>query len=166
MQVRLMSSQGGDVFKFAGDAVLVLWPPGTDEDLTTLTRRAAQCGLEIQRGLHEATLAPGITLSIKIGVGVGEVAILHVGGVFGRMEYVATGAPLVQAFKAEHQAQPRDVIVSPEASVQSLSKSVHREHIDSTVSFIPSGLDCLIPPDGPSSLHISLVNLAALTVIS
>ncbi len=39
--VRTMASQGGDVFKFAGDAMIVLWPPSED-DLTTLTRRAAQ----------------------------------------------------------------------------------------------------------------------------
>ena len=120
--VRIMSSQGGDVFKFAGDAVIVLWPPSPTtasaeeiEDLTLVARRAAQCGLEIKRGLQDVNLAPGITLSVKIGVGVGEVSILHVGGVFGRMEYVATGAPLLQAFGAEHHCQVPDVVVSPEA---------------------------------------------------
>jgi hypothetical protein len=87
--VRLIMSQGGDVFKFAGDAVLVLWPPGSDESLTTLTRRAAQCGLDIKSSLQSVSLAPGVTLSVKVGVGVGQVSILHVGGVFGRMEYVA-----------------------------------------------------------------------------
>ena len=117
--VKIMSSQGGDVLKFAGDAVIVLWPPSADEDLRTLTRRAAQCGLEIKRGLQNVKLAEGITLSVKIGVGVGEVSILHVGGVFGRMEYVATDTcprgPLGQAFDAEHHCEKPDVIISPEA---------------------------------------------------
>lgn len=88
--VRTISSQGGDVFKFAGDAIVVLWPP-SDEDLLTLVRRAAQCGLEIKAKLQDVTLDEGITLSVKVGVGVGEISILHVGGVFDRMEYMATG---------------------------------------------------------------------------
>ena len=45
--VKVMSSQGGDVFKFAGDALLVVWPP-SEEDLVTLTRRAGQCALEVR----------------------------------------------------------------------------------------------------------------------
>jgi class 3 adenylate cyclase len=85
-----MSSQGGDVFKFAGDAILVVWPP-SDEDLTTLTRRAGQCALEIKDKLQDVKFQHNITLSVKIGVGVGEISILHIGGVFGRMEYCATG---------------------------------------------------------------------------
>ena len=32
---------GGDVFKFAGDAILVVWPP-SDEDMTTKVRRAVR----------------------------------------------------------------------------------------------------------------------------
>ena len=39
---------------------------------------------------------------LKVGVGVGDVSILHVGGVFSRLEYVAVGDPLAQAFHAEH----------------------------------------------------------------
>lgn len=88
--VRTMSSQGGDVFKFAGDAILAVWPP-TDEDITTLVRRAGQCALEIKDKLQDVKFGNNITLSVKIGVGVGEVSILHIGGVFGRMEYCATG---------------------------------------------------------------------------
>ena len=34
---------------------------------------------------------------VKIGIGVGNVTILHLGGVNGHVEYVAVGDPLVQA---------------------------------------------------------------------
>jgi hypothetical protein len=37
---------GGDVFKFAGDAMIVLWPP-SDEEQDTLARRAAQVSLSV-----------------------------------------------------------------------------------------------------------------------
>ena len=115
--LRTLSSQGGDVFKFAGDAILVVWPP-SEEDLTTRTRRAAQSALEVKKILADASIGSStdtVALNVKIGVGVGEITILHVGGVFGRMEYLATGAPLIQAFHAEHQADKKDAVISAEA---------------------------------------------------
>ncbi len=95
--VRLIAAQGGDVFKFAGDALIVLWPE-SKEDLATRTRRAAQCALDIQKNLDRAELSkdPPVSLSIKLGVGVGPINIVHIGGVLNRVEYLAVGNPLVQ----------------------------------------------------------------------
>ncbi len=45
-----------------------------------------------------------MSLSIKLGVGVGPINIVHIGGVLNRVEYLAVGNPLVQAFHAEHAA--------------------------------------------------------------
>lgn len=112
--VRTMSSQGGDVFKFAGDAVLVVWPP-SDEKLDSLVRRAVQCGLEVSERLQDAVLSHGVRLSVKIGIGAGEVTILHLGGVYKRLEYLVVGDPLVQAFHAEHHATKTELVVSPES---------------------------------------------------
>ena len=110
--VKAIASEGGDIFKFAGDAMIVLWP-----DLGTMearARRAAQCALAIQEALHAAELSEGVTLSVKIGIGLGRVSVLHLGGVLDRMEYVAVGDPLVQAFNAEGHAEAGgDAIVSP-----------------------------------------------------
>lgn len=109
---KLIAAEGGDIFKFAGDAMIVLWPDV--DDLQTRARRAGQCALAIQSELHEAKFAEDVTLSVKIGIGVGRVSVLHLGGALGRMEYVAVGEPLVQAFGAEHHAGGGgDVIMSP-----------------------------------------------------
>ncbi len=80
-----------------GDALLVVWPE-SGEDLVTRTRRAAQCALEIQKNLHAAELSkdPPVSLSIKLGIGVGPISIVHIGGVLNRVEYLAIGDPLVQ----------------------------------------------------------------------
>ena len=43
-----------------------------------------------------------ISLSVKIGFGIGDINIIYVGGVFNRSEFLATGEPLIQAFEAEH----------------------------------------------------------------
>lgn len=112
-----MSKGGCDVLKFAGDAIIAVWPPS--EDVDTLARRAVQAALDVQLHLHEVTLAQGAFFRVKIGLGAGRVAIAHVGGlsdgvVDSRLEYVPTGAPLAQAFAAEHCAEPGDVIASPE----------------------------------------------------
>ena len=50
--VKIISSEGGDIFKFAGDALIVLWPES--DDLQAVCRRAAQCALQFQTELHEA----------------------------------------------------------------------------------------------------------------
>lgn len=110
--IRAMSGQGGDVFKFAGDAILVVWPP-SNEPLDTLVRRATQCGLEIRASLQDAVLSHGVRLSVKIGIGAGKIGILHLGGVYNRLEYLAIGEPLVQAFNAEHHATKTELVVSP-----------------------------------------------------
>ena len=38
--VKTVASEGGDVFKYAGDAMIVLWPPGSTEDLALTVCRA------------------------------------------------------------------------------------------------------------------------------
>ena len=93
-----------------------MWPDDRS-DVPTRVRRAAQCALEIQRNLHNAQLSesPKVALSIKLGIGVGHVSIVHVGGVLGRIEYLATGDPLLQSFHAEHSAVAGQVMASPEA---------------------------------------------------
>ena len=112
--VRLIASDGGDVFKFAGDAMIVLWPESQSGDMETTVRRAAQCAIEIQETLDQSIMEEGVQLSVKIGIGFGRVSVLHVGGVFGRVEYLAVGEPLIQAFTAEHKSVSGQVICSKE----------------------------------------------------
>ena len=112
--VALVTALGGDVVKFAGDALIALWP-AEGEDLVTVTRRAAQCGLALQGSLRDdEARAAGAHLALKVGLGVGEVVMVHVGGVFGRWEVLAAGPPMVQMGRAEHFAVSGDVVLSPE----------------------------------------------------
>lgn len=118
MMSRIIAADGGDIFKYAGDAVIVLWPD--HDDLVTRARRAVQSGVSIQKALHKAELVvakpeegvQGVELSVKCGVGVGPVSVLHMGALLDRLEYVAVGDPLVQAFDAEHHAVSGDLICS------------------------------------------------------
>lgn len=78
-------------------------------------RRAAQCAFAIQDALHNCELAQEVRLSVKIGIGMGKVSVLHLGGVYRRMEYIAVGEPLLEAFTAEHHATPGDVSPATDA---------------------------------------------------
>nr|CCA21905.1 adenylate cyclase putative [Albugo laibachii Nc14] len=119
--LRLISSAGGDVFKFAGDAMLIFWHENKEDTFQNLLRRCLQCALRVQSHLHQAELAPGVVLSVKMGIGFGNATIAHLGGISdgctSRLEYIAVGPALEQAFRAEHDAAPGDVICSSECWV-------------------------------------------------
>ena len=69
--IKKIGRSGGDIFKFAGDAMIVLWPPpasSSKEDLETLCRQAVQSGLDIKNKLNDAVMFENkIKLSVKIG---------------------------------------------------------------------------------------------------
>ncbi|XP_010724836.1 adenylate cyclase type 10-like isoform X2 [Meleagris gallopavo] len=60
---------GGDILKFAGDAVLVLWR-AAQPHLPTAINLALQCSSEIQKkyGTHDTHM--GLMLHLKIGTGI------------------------------------------------------------------------------------------------
>jgi class 3 adenylate cyclase/tetratricopeptide (TPR) repeat protein len=116
--IALVGSEGGEVVKFSGDAVTVVFPAAQD-DLGIATRRAMQAAEAMQAAMDEfATLetsAGPVALGMKIGIGAGEVLALRVGGIQERWEYVIAGEPLRQVAQAEHQARRGEIILSPEA---------------------------------------------------
>ena len=118
MLVKTVSKHGGDVVKFAGDAMVLMWPeeraPGGGVDLRTMALRAVMCCVAIQMELGRATLSEDVEFNIKLGVGAGAVNLVHIGGVFGRLEYLVTGDALQQAFGCEGECGPGGVVVSPE----------------------------------------------------
>ena len=140
--IDLIGAHGGEVVKFAGDALLALWL-ATDEDLSTATLRTAQCGLAMQEALHEYPAAEDVRLSMRVGVGAGNVFAVHIGGVFNRWEFLVAGEPLGQVSLAEQQAHPGQLILSPEAwaLVQDRCDGQSPSHEDSL---------------GPSASHVRL----------
>jgi len=108
-------AHGGDIVKFAGDAMLALWPASAQEPLAVATRRAAQCALEVQSALRDFASRAAARLELKVALGAGPAICMHVGGVFGRWELLIAGEPFLQAGRAGHHAKPGDVVVSREA---------------------------------------------------
>ncbi|GAB4444528.1 MAG: adenylate/guanylate cyclase domain-containing protein [Anaerolineae bacterium] len=119
--INLITQHGGDIVKFAGDALIALWPAAVQpaanglDPLAVATRRAAQCGLVVQQQLHNHQVAPGTRLSLKLALSAGEILTMHLGGVFNRWEFLVAGRPLVQVGNIAHLVNPGDVVLTPQA---------------------------------------------------
>jgi class 3 adenylate cyclase/predicted ATPase len=113
--IDFITDAGGDVVKFAGDALLALWPVPPGADAAVEVRRVLHCCTAIQRELHDRRVTGDIRLALKVAVGVGEVRTAILGGVFDRWEFLVTGSPLSQVGLANHHASPGNVVASAEA---------------------------------------------------
>lgn len=105
---------GGDILKFAGDAMIALWP-AQSAPLEEKVWGAASCALKIQQDLCGYEPMEGKHLALRIGIGAGQIGIAHLGGVYGRWEFLVMSDPLRQVTQAEKLAQRGEVILSPEA---------------------------------------------------
>lgn len=106
---------GGDIVKFAGDAVFAVWKVPEHETLADMTYRASRCAMDIQDHLHQFEVAPGVRLSLKISLGAGEIHSLLLGGTFDRWELVLMGHPMVQVGLGGNRSGPGEVVISPQA---------------------------------------------------
>jgi class 3 adenylate cyclase/tetratricopeptide (TPR) repeat protein len=95
--IKVVIAHGGDVVKFAGDALLALWQVDeTSDDLVEVTLRASQCALAIQVALAAYRTTSETPLALRVAVASGHLRSIHLGGVFGRCEFVLSGEPLAQ----------------------------------------------------------------------
>src|SRR5512134_3757419 len=100
--IDIIHDYGGDVVKFAGDAVIAVWPivpdlPTPDStasvsraDQWQWTMRAAECAIEVHRRLTNYRVESA-NLYLKLAISMGRINTAHVGGVFNRWEFLITG---------------------------------------------------------------------------
>jgi hypothetical protein len=89
--INLVHEGGGDVVKFAGDALLCLW---SDGDVIEQAVNAVQAACTITNELDCFEVAHGIQLSLHAGLSSGSVNAVHVGGVQSRCEFFLAGGDL------------------------------------------------------------------------
>jgi class 3 adenylate cyclase/tetratricopeptide (TPR) repeat protein len=128
--IDIIHAYGGDVVKFAGDAVIAVWPivpdlpldgsasapanPISRADQWQWTMRAAECALEVHKLLTNYKVESA-NLYLKLAVSMGKINTAHVGGVFNRWEFLITGTPLVELGIANNLAQAGEILVTPSA---------------------------------------------------
>ncbi|HSG43293.1 MAG TPA: AAA family ATPase, partial [Anaerolineales bacterium] len=121
--IDIIGEYGGDVVKFAGDAVIAVWSIDSDTgtpdsvsraDLWQWTMRAAECALEVREKLSNYKVE-NENLYLKLAISSGNVTTAHVGGVFNRWEFLLTGNPLVEVGIANNLANSDDILIAPSA---------------------------------------------------
>jgi class 3 adenylate cyclase/predicted ATPase len=106
--IEITESRGGDVLRFAGDAMTVFFP---EDD----GRKAISCGLAMLEKIKDYAVvesrAGKFELAMKIGCAFGEIQIGLLGPM-GEMDYYAFGEPLDLSAEAEHHARKGDIVSS------------------------------------------------------
>ncbi|WNG32436.1 AAA family ATPase [Archangium violaceum] len=110
-----LAVHGGDVLRFAGDALVALWPADPAGGLPRAVRLAARGAQVAQTLIDGSEPVDGVRLRLKVGIGAGTVRLSDVGGEKGRWEFLASGEPLLEMTQAEQAAQPGEIILGPRA---------------------------------------------------
>ena len=107
--IELVERWGGDVLKFAGDALLALWtvPAG---DLRQPVQSAARCALAMQR--RSGPQGNGEDLALRIGVAAGDVVLMHLSSTDDHREIMVAGGALVQLTSLQGLIGPGDVVLT------------------------------------------------------
>lgn len=114
--IDLVYAHGGDILKFAGDALLAVWPSeDSGEALSTLVHRALQCGLELQGLQGDVRLRSVAPLTLRVSVGAGEVSISDLGGARNRRELLVTGPSITEIGLVAPDVEPGEVVLTPRA---------------------------------------------------
>jgi class 3 adenylate cyclase len=102
--IDLVDQWGGEVLKFAGDALLAVWP---SSDLAEATCRAAQASLVMhERLISLQRLVVQAPLTLRIAIGAGDITVSTLGGIRNRWDVLIHGSPIAQVGAVERLAQP------------------------------------------------------------
>eukprot|EP01116_Phalansterium_solitarium_P025726 TRINITY_DN9978_c0_g1_i2.p1 TRINITY_DN9978_c0_g1~~TRINITY_DN9978_c0_g1_i2.p1 ORF type:complete len:929 (+),score=286.49 TRINITY_DN9978_c0_g1_i2:194-2980(+) len=112
--IAMINQHGGDIMKFAGDALFVVFPTDNGDDLPRAVFRAAQCALAIQERLNEYRPVEDVVLRLHSCVTAGELYAMHV-GYKRRWEFMFMGAPLTQIRYLEGHSKVGFTVVPSDA---------------------------------------------------
>eukprot|EP00002_Diphylleia_rotans_P026902 TRINITY_DN5386_c0_g1_i2.p1 TRINITY_DN5386_c0_g1~~TRINITY_DN5386_c0_g1_i2.p1 ORF type:complete len:1340 (+),score=232.44 TRINITY_DN5386_c0_g1_i2:133-4152(+) len=138
--IGIIIRHGGDVIRFAGDALLLLWMDDeeyhtqvsemdknadsiwTREDETSesikarmhkLCQLGSQCALDLLHTLNDYEIEDGLRLYLHAGIGCGKVQLVHVGVSESRVEFALVGEPISQITSALDRAARGQIVLSP-----------------------------------------------------
>ena len=112
--IDLVHSYGGDVARFAGDAMTVIFPCKS-ASRAAVARRAIQCALDMQAGMARyaaiRTTAGTFSLTMSAGLAIGPAISTTVGDPALIQEHVIAGQVIDLCAEAEHRAERGEVVV-------------------------------------------------------
>ena len=105
---------GGDILKFAGDAILAAWKVKTRVDLTHAISETVKCSLVIQDQCDKQDTDVGVQLRVKIAISAGKTYATFVGNESSR-HFVMSGRTVREVNAAEKYCKAGLVVMSPNA---------------------------------------------------
>ncbi len=134
--ITTVESFGGQVVKFGGDALSMIWPC-EPEDLSEAVWRSVQAAFAMQSAMTQFSVVPtgqgNFELRMKIGLSAGELLEVHAGGEFSRWEYVLAGAPMANMSSAENHAEAGQIVMD-EASWRCVNGKQNKLDLSSEMS--------------------------------
>jgi len=110
--IAVVMAHDGDVIKFAGDAMLIMFPCS---DVEPGLKRATSCGVEMQKVAKEVAARihaqHQVVLSLKVAVSFGNITGLVLGGVLDRWEYAVLSDAIADVGRLGDVAESHDVLI-------------------------------------------------------
>eukprot|EP00301_Raphidiophrys_heterophryoidea_P004543 c11967_g1_i1.p1 GENE.c11967_g1_i1~~c11967_g1_i1.p1 ORF type:complete len:1972 (+),score=487.19 c11967_g1_i1:65-5980(+) len=122
--IKIIERWGGDVIKFAGDAMLCTFDTNCATDdrskLQKAVVHACSCAEELHAIDAKVRTVDTVQLKLHIGIGAGKLRFVFVGGHFDRWEYLVADTetvpgPIFQIGEAEPVAEPDETVVHKHA---------------------------------------------------
>ena len=130
--VEKIHDAGGDIIKFAGDALICIWSPEnmvkSNIALGNLIYHAIHCGFELStlvKSIKDEGTNKDINLGMHVSVGAGPVNMISIGGSSGRWEFLTTGRGYEDACNGVDLSKTGEMVVSNEAYI-ALTKELNK----------------------------------------
>ncbi|XP_068808602.1 adenylate cyclase type 10-like [Struthio camelus] len=142
---------GGDILKFAGDAVLVLWRAKHAQLRDTISL-VLQCSQQIQEKYRIRETDVGLKLRLKIGISAGHMSLLTVGDKK-QQHFLILGQAVGEVWQAQNLANASDVILSASCWELCNQNKIKTKRLkgQSAVKYVPASvlrkIDDRQPPD-------------------
>ena len=126
-----IQAAGGDIIKFAGDALICVWSGDQKTPVGVLVYHAIQCGFQLSSHIENISLGrlagsgPASSLHLHVAVGSGPMRLVHVGGESGRWEYWVAGDGVSRACDGVDLSKPGEIVLC-KTSYSYLEKSLKR----------------------------------------
>jgi class 3 adenylate cyclase len=107
--VQVVHAHGGDVVKFAGDAILSVWEAEPSAAMGAAVSAAIRCAGEMMRAVARTQAQLDHGLSLRVGVGAGPFEVMHLGEPGGKRALLVGGEAVDEATALCAKAAPGEL---------------------------------------------------------
>ncbi|MBL8616922.1 MAG: AAA family ATPase [Deltaproteobacteria bacterium] len=107
--VQVVHAHGGDVVKFAGDAILSVWEAEPSAAMGAAVSAAIRCAGEMMRAVARTQAQLEHGLSLRVGVGAGPFEVMHLGEPGGKRALLVGGEAVDEATALCAKAAPGEL---------------------------------------------------------